>query len=64
MVTDFNGRVAEFVYFTGATASGTLYDLKEIQLKNGTGTKVIAFEYTTTGDDTSKHNITRLVDAK
>ncbi len=64
-VTDFSGRKTDFAYYTGATASGNLYDLKNITLTNGTGaTKTIGFEYSTTSSGTLAHNLTRLIDAK
>lgn len=64
-VTDFNGRKVILNYFTGSTASGSIYDLQNITINNGTGaTKTIGFEYSTGGTDTTNHAITRLIDAK
>lgn len=63
-VTDFTGRKAEFIYYTGATTSGNLYDLANIVLTNSGVTKTIGFEYSTDLTDPLSHNITRLIDAK
>jgi len=62
-VTDFNGRKADFTYYTGSTASGSLYDLASITLTNSGATKTIVFEYST-GSDALAHNIVRMYDAK
>lgn len=63
-VTDFSGRKADFVYYTGSTASGNLYDLANIVLTNSGVTKTIGFEYSTGTADPLSHNITKLIDAK
>ncbi len=62
-VTDFNGRKADFTYYTGSTASGSLYDLASITLTNSGATKTIVFEYST-GTDALAHNIVKMYDAK
>lgn len=63
-VTDFTGRRVDFVYYTGATASGNLYDLQDIILTNSGTTKKISFEYSTGSTEPQIHNITKLIDAK
>ncbi len=64
-MTDFNGRKVTMSYFTGATASGSIYDLANIAINNGTGAlKTINFEYSTGGTDTTNHAITKLIDSK
>jgi hypothetical protein len=63
-VTDFTGRKVDLIYYTGATASGNLYDLKDIILTNSGVTKTISFEYSTGSTEPQIHNITRLIDAK
>ncbi len=64
-ITDFNGKKVELTYFTWASNSWSIYDLKEIKINNGTwATKMINFEYTSNGDDTTNHNITKLIDSK
>lgn len=63
-VTDFAGRKADFTYYTGATASGNLYDLANIVLTNSGVTKIIRFEYSTNTTDPLSHNITKLIDTK
>jgi RHS repeat-associated protein len=64
-VVDFNGKKVEFSYFDGTTNSWSIYDLKEIKVNNWTwSVKTIKYEYTTGGDDESKHNITKLIDSK
>lgn len=64
-VTDFNGHKVTLAYFTGSTASGSIYDLQNITINNGTGAvKTINFEYSTGGTDTTNHAITRLIDSK
>ncbi len=64
-LTDFNGRKVELTYFDWSTNSWSIYDLKEIKINNGTwSVKTINFEYTTGWDDTSNHNITKLIDSK
>jgi hypothetical protein len=64
-VTDFNGQKVSLSYFTGSTASGSIYDLQNITINNGIGAmKTISFEYSTGGTDITNHAITRLIDAK
>jgi RHS repeat-associated protein len=63
-VTDFSGRKADFIYYTGSTASGNLYDLANIILTNSGVTKTIGFEYSTNTTDPLSHNIVKLIDAK
>lgn len=46
-VTDYNGHKVSLAYFTGSTASGSLYDLQSATIDNGGGNvKTIGFEYT------------------
>lgn len=63
-VTEPGGRKVTLNYFTGATSTGSLYDLQSVTINNGTGaTKTIRFEYSTGGTNGTNHNITRLYDA-
>lgn len=64
-VTDFNGRKVSLAYFAGSTASGSIYDLQNVSIDNGTGAvKTIGFEYSTGGTDTTNHAIVKLIDSK
>lgn len=53
-----------FVYYTGATASGNTHDLKDIILTNSGVTKKISFEYSSGSTEPQIHNLTKLIDAK
>jgi RHS repeat-associated protein len=69
-VTDPYSSKVELSYFTWSTNSWSLYDLREIKIKNWSwtenswNTKTIKFEYSTWWTDETNHNITKLFDSK
>lgn len=62
-LTDFTGNSVELSYYGSGQTLGSQYDLQNITLNNAGQEKTISFTYTSGADDTTKHNLVKLIDA-